>query len=99
MPAVHGPMGKLPFAGVISFAVGGLAGGLGTCLAVALANARFRRPRDWLITLLVATVIGALEPLYDLMGDAGLLALFVLWQSAVIASIAWGLGRERGLGA
>jgi hypothetical protein len=33
------------------------------------------------------------------MGEAGLLALFVLWQSAVIASIARGLGREKGQGA
>jgi hypothetical protein len=36
---------------------------------------------------------------YELMGDEGLLALFVLWQSAVIASIAYGLGRGQGQGA
>jgi hypothetical protein len=99
MPAVRGSMEKLPFAGVISFGIGGLVGGSGTCLAVALANRRFRRPRVWLITLLVATVLGAIEPLYDLMGEAGLLALFVLWQSGVIASIAHALGRQQAQGA
>jgi hypothetical protein len=99
LPAVRGSMEKLPFAGVISFGIGGLVGGLGTCLAVALAHPRFRGPRAWLLTLLVATVLGAIEPLYDLMGEAGLLALFVLWQSGVIASIAHGLGREQAQGA
>lgn len=93
MAAVRGSMEKLPFRNTISFGIGGLVGGFGTCLAVALANARFRRPGAWLLTLLVATILGALEPLYDLMGEAGLLALFVLWQSAVIASIARGLAR------
>ena len=40
-----------------------------------------------MLTLLVATALGAIEKVYDLMGEAGLLALFVVWQSAVIASI------------
>jgi hypothetical protein len=103
VPAVRGSMEKLPFAGAISFGLGGLVGGSGTCLAVALAHPRFRRREScvgaWLLTLLVATALGAIEPLYDLMGEAGLLALFVLWQSGVIASIAHALGREQAQGA
>jgi hypothetical protein len=91
LPGVHGTTGKLPFSDAISFGVGGLVGGLGTCLAVALANPRFRRPGALMLTLLVATALGAIEKVYDLMGEAGLLALFVVWQSAVIASIARGL--------
>jgi hypothetical protein len=72
-----------------------LVGGLGTCFAVALANPRFRRPGVWLLTVLIATALGAIEKVYDLLGDDGLLAMFVLWQAAVIASIAWALGREK----
>ena len=83
--------------GTLSFAIGGLVGGLGTCLAVAIANPRFRRWEGWLLTLLIATLLGAVESIYDRMGEAGLLALFVVWQAAVIASIARALGRG-GLG-
>jgi hypothetical protein len=80
--------------GPISFALGGLVGGFGTALAVAIANARFRRGGDWLLTLAVATFFGAIEKLYDVLGDAGMLAMFVAWQTAVIASIARGLARD-----
>jgi len=85
---------QVALGGPISFALGGLVGGFGTALAVALANPRFRRPRDWLLTLAVATFFGDIETLYDLMGDAGLLAMFVAWQAAVIASIDHGLGKD-----
>jgi hypothetical protein len=84
------------FRGTISFAVGGLVGGLGTCLAVAIANPRFRRLEHWLLTLTVATFFGAIEQVYDLLGDVGLLALFVAWQAAVIASIARALVLQEG---
>jgi hypothetical protein len=86
------------FRGTISFAVGGFVGGLGTCLAVVIANARFRRLEHWLLTLTVATFFGAIEQVYDLLGDVGLLALFVAWQAAVIASIARALVLQEGKG-
>jgi hypothetical protein len=86
------------FRGTISFAVGGFVGGLGTCLAFAIANARFRRLEHWLLTLTVATFFGAIEQVYDLLGDVGLLALFVAWQAAVIASIARALVLQEGMG-
>jgi hypothetical protein len=94
-PGAQVEVHKLPFSDAISFGTGGLVGGLGTCFAVALANPRFRRPGAWLLTVLIATALGAIEKVYDLLGDDGLLAMFVLWQAAVIASIAWALGREK----
>jgi hypothetical protein len=72
----------------LSFAIGGLIGGLGTCLAVALALPRFRRPAPWIVPVLLATVVGALEPIFDVTRDGGLIALFVLWQASVMAAIA-----------
>jgi hypothetical protein len=81
------------FRGTVSFTVGGLVGGLGTC---PIANARFRRLEGWLLTLVVATFFGAIEQVYDLLGEVGLLALFVAWQAAVIASIARALVFQEG---
>jgi hypothetical protein len=79
-----------PFGEPASFGIGGLAGGLGTCLAVALAAPAFRRPSRWLPTLVAAVVFGALTPLYSAIGgENGTLAMFVLWQAAVTAAIAW----------
>jgi hypothetical protein len=98
-PSAMGVLTSSAFRGTASFAVGGLVGGLGTCLAVATANARFRRLEHWLLTLAVATFFGAIEQVYDLLGEAGLLALFVAWQAAVIASIARALVLQGGKGA
>jgi len=85
--------------GAITCGLGGFIGGLGTCLAVAIANPKFRRLEAWLLTLLVATLFGAIEKVYEqfaeLFDDAALCALFVAWQAAVIASIARGLARAR----
>jgi hypothetical protein len=78
-----------PLGEPVSFAFGGLTGGLGTCLAVALAAPAFRRPSRWLPTLLAAMLFGALTPLYSWLHQHGTLALFVLWQAAVMASIAY----------
>lgn len=86
---------QLALGGTISFGLGGLVGGFGTALAVAAANARFRDARSWLLTLAVATFFGAIERVYDLMGDIGLLVLFAAWQAAVIATIAHGLGKRQ----
>jgi hypothetical protein len=77
----------------LSFAIGGLIGGLGTCLAVALALPRFRRPAAWIVPVLLATIVGAVEPMLDIIRDGGLLALFVLWQAAVMAAIGHALAQ------
>jgi len=79
-----------PFGEPFDFAIGGLTGGLGTCFAVALAVPAFRRPSRWLLTLVAAVGFGALTPLYSAIGgENGTLAMFVLWQAAVTAAIAW----------
>jgi hypothetical protein len=72
----------------VCFALGGLTGALGTCLAVALAAPAFRRPSRWLLTLVAATLAGGFTPLYSWLHAFGTLALFVLWQAAVMAAIA-----------
>jgi hypothetical protein len=77
----------------LSFGLGGLIGGIGTALAAALAHPRMRRPPAFVLTVVVGTVFGAIEKVYDLLGDAGLLVLFMCWQAAVIASVARGLAR------
>jgi hypothetical protein len=75
----------------VSFGLGGLVGGFGT----ALAAARFRRASAWVLTVVVATVLGAIENLYGLVGgDAALMALFMCWQAGVIATLAHGLSQE-----
>jgi hypothetical protein len=79
----------------VSFGLGGLVGGFGTALAAALVNARFRRASAWVLTVVVATVLGAIENLYGLVGgDAALMALFMCWQAGVIATLAHGLSQE-----
>jgi len=84
--------------GAFALGVGGFVGGFGTCLAVAIAHPRFRRLGAWLLTALVATFFGAIEQVYELAADlfenAALCALFIVWQTAVIASIAATLGRK-----
>jgi hypothetical protein len=79
----------------VSFGLGGLVGGFGTALAAALVNPRFRRPAAWVLTLAAGTVFGAIENVYSLLGgDAALMALFMCWQAAVIATVAHGLSQE-----
>jgi hypothetical protein len=94
-----GPQVTSEARGAISCGIGGLVGGLGTCVAVALANPRFRRLEACLLTVLVATLFGAIERVYELFSglfdDAALFALFVAWQAAVITSIAHGLRRAQ----
>jgi hypothetical protein len=84
------PLAPNPFGEPLDFGIGGLTGGLGTCFAVALAAPAFRRPSRWLLTLVAAVAFGALTPLYSAIGgENGTLAMFVLWQAAVTAAIAW----------
>jgi hypothetical protein len=74
----------------ISGMVAGLVGSLGTVIAVALASPDFREHSDWLRTIAIGTVAGALlhfgeEP------RGAFLPLFIVWQAAVAASVAYGL--------
>jgi hypothetical protein len=86
---------RLPIAKVLTYAVGGFVGGLGTILAVAIANPRFRRLDPWLLTLFVAVLVAILAEIYgDTAGAFAWLVLFTTWQAAVIASIGYGLARD-----
>jgi hypothetical protein len=70
--------------------VSGLVGSLGTVIAVSLASPDFREHSDWLRTIAIGIVTGALLHF----GDAPLgsfLPLFIVWQAAVAASVAYGL--------
>jgi len=77
----------------LSFALGGLIGGFGTWLAAALAHPRARRPGALIVTLVLATAIGATFDLTDRLGDAGIAVFFAVWQAAVAASLARELAR------
>ena len=81
---------KFPSVYAIAGVVAGLVGSLGTVAAVAIASPDFRAHSDWLRTIAIGTVAGALlhfggQP-YETF-----LPLFVVWQAAVAASIAHGL--------
>jgi hypothetical protein len=81
----------IPVLAAMSGIAGGLVGGLITVFGVMIAAPAFRRLDSCIITLAVATVFGALLEAFRLGETVGPLMLFVLWQSAVITSIARGL--------
>jgi len=85
---------KFPYIYVVAGMVAGLVGSLGTVIAVSLASPDFREHSDWLRTIALGTVAGALLHF----GDApprSFLPLFIVWQAAVAASIAYGLVTPR----
>jgi hypothetical protein len=68
-----------PLADTISFGIGGLVGGFGTCLAVAIGSPRFRRFDWWLFTLFVAVLSASTVVVYELLLRAyALIGLFVV---------------------
>jgi len=82
--------GKFPYALAIAGIVAGLVGSLGTVISISIASPDFREHSDWLRTIGLGTVSGAL--LY--FGDepwGTYLPLFVVWQALVAASVAYGL--------
>jgi len=78
----------IPYLAGMSGVVGGLVGGFGTVFGVSIANRRFRRLESWVTTIAVAIVLGTLLEAARLGESFGLVILFVVWQSAVIALIA-----------
>jgi hypothetical protein len=79
---------QIPYLAGMSGIVGGLVGGFGTVLGVSIANRRFRRLESWVTTIAIAAVLGTLLEAARFGETFGLLTLFVVWQSAVIALIA-----------
>jgi Mn2+/Fe2+ NRAMP family transporter len=70
--------------------VSGLVGSLCTVIAVSLASPDFREHGDWLRTIALGTAAGALMHFGDA-PPASFLPLFIVWQAAVAASVAYGL--------
>jgi hypothetical protein len=85
-----GDSSKLPYIFAITGLVAGLVGSLVTVIAVSLAAPDFREHNDWLRTIALGTVAGALTHFGDA-PPASFLPLFIVWQAAVAASIAYGL--------
>ena len=79
---------QIPYLAGMSGIVGGLVGGFGTVLGVSIANRRFRRLESWVTTIAIAAALGTLLEAARFGETFGLVILFVVWQSAVIALIA-----------
>ena len=76
----------------ISGLLGGFVGSLVTVSGVAFAGNVFRRLRPWAMTVLTGTVAGIVLGLEERLHlPWGYLALFVVWQAGVAASIGYGL--------
>lgn len=85
-----GDSSKLPYIFAITGLVAGLVGSLVTVIAVSLVVPDFREHGDWLRTIALGTVAGALTHFGDA-PPASFLPLFIVWQVAVAASVAYGL--------
>jgi hypothetical protein len=88
--AVTPGIAESPYNFAISGLVSGLVGSLGTVIAVSLASPDFREQGDWLRTIALGTIAGALLHFGDSPNGA-FLPLFIVWQAAVAASVAYGL--------
>ena len=85
---------KFSYIFAITGLVAGLVGSLGTVIAVSLASPDFRKHSDWLRTIALGTVAGALLHFGDATPGT-FLPLFIVWQAAVAASVAYGLVTRR----
>ena len=81
---------KFPYIYAIAGMMSGLVGSLGTVVAVSLVSPDFREHGDWLRTIAIGTVAGALLHFGDA-PNGTFLPLFIVWQGAVAASVGYGL--------
>ncbi len=77
---------RVPYVLAVSGLLGGLIGSAGTALALSLVAPELRNVVTWSRTILVGTLAGLL---LELPGPLGLLPLFLVWQAAVAASLAY----------
>jgi hypothetical protein len=75
----------MPLAGFLA----GMVGSSLTVATIALVSPRFRAPADWMRTIVVGAVAGLLLGCQTAFGTV--LPLFLIWQPAVAASIAYGM--------
>ena len=81
---------KLPYIFMIAGFVAGLVGAFVTVIVTSIACPDFREPTDWLRTIAIGAVAGMLLHFGDT-PNGSVLPLFVVWQAAVAASVAYGL--------
>jgi hypothetical protein len=81
---------KFPYIFAIAGMLSGLVGSLGTVIAVSLVSPDFREHSDWLRTIALGAVAGALLHFGDRPYET-FLPLFIVWQGAVAASVGYGL--------
>jgi len=85
------------FGFAISGMIGGLVGGTGTLLGVALANGRARKARGFLPIVVAATLIGSMlgiPPIQVWQVQLSMLLLFCCWQAAFAGMLAQVLARS-----
>jgi hypothetical protein len=77
-----------PYVLAISGLLGGLIGSAGTTFAVSLICPELRNVATWARTIILGTLAGLL---LEAPSQVGLLPLFLVWQAAVAASLAYGI--------
>jgi hypothetical protein len=80
------------YTGIVMGLISGCVGSAITCLAVSVAAPSFRSLGNWARTIAIGTLAGSL--LQFAVSDSGALGfnvLFIVWQCAVAASIAYGV--------
>ena len=82
--------GDIPYAYAIAGFVAGLVGSLITVAGISFASRDSRTPVTWIRTILIGAVAGLLLQL-----QSTLLPLLLVWQTAVAASIAYGLVKPK----
>jgi len=82
--------GDIPYAYAVAGFIAGLVGSLVTVAGISLASRDSRTSVTWIRTILVGAVAGVLLQL-----QSTLVPLLLVWQTAVAASIAYGLVKPR----
>jgi hypothetical protein len=85
-----GNLRPLPYMFAIAGFVAGLVGAFGTVIVISIACTDFREPNDWLRTIAAGGVAGVFLHFGDAPSGT-VLPLFIVWQAAVAASVAYGL--------
>jgi len=91
--AVQGAKANREIVGLLLGGISGGAVGAGlTAFGTGIPAEPIRRPKNWVLIVVVGTALGAL--LYPAVDLNALLILFVPWQALVAAAIAYGLTRK-----
>ena len=89
---IEGAKANRQVVGLLLAGVSGGAIGAGlTAFGTGISAEAIRRPKNWILIVIVGAALGAL--LYPATGRDALILLFVPWQATVAAAIAYGLTR------